>query len=293
MLPQPTRLEVAGARLAVREWGEPGSPTVFFWHALGTVTSGAYAAELAPALVDEGFRVVSPDGPGHGDSAPLAPERYRLQSLVELVGELLDELGVERTVFVGHSWGAMIGAHFAAAHPERVRALVLLDAGYADPQEQPGFDPDATPAALRERAHAMLAVRWTDWSAFFADARDGIPRWTPDLADVFRAGVTEENGGLRPAVEPDARAAAISALYFDGTMSETWPALAASGIPLLLLVATEPQDQEAFRTSACARFKAAVPHAVVRRVEGARHDLLVDAGPEVAADLAGWLRQTL
>ena len=51
----------------------------------------------------------------------------------------LEALALDQVAFVGFSWGATVGVHLAAASPERVRALVLLDGGYRDPHDEPDF----------------------------------------------------------------------------------------------------------------------------------------------------------
>src|SRR4051812_21681610 len=170
-MPQRLATVLAGdTPLAVREWGPQDGPPVVFWHALGPVTTGDYAALLAPALPH--VRLISPDGPGHGESPPLPRERYAVGSTVDLAVALLDVLRLERVAFVGHSWGAMIGAHLAAAAPGRLSALVLLDAGYGDPAEQPGVQPLSYDERLAQARAAQEAWRWPDWDALDADAED-------------------------------------------------------------------------------------------------------------------------
>jgi pimeloyl-ACP methyl ester carboxylesterase len=268
--------------LAVREWGPYDGAPVLYWHALGPVGTGEYAAELAPALVGHGARLLAPDGPGHGESPSLPRDRYGLGATVDLAVALLNALGLRRVVFVGHSWGGAVGAHLAAAHPERVAGLVLLDAGYDD---APGPDvPYEDRLAQARAAHADW--RWPNWQAFDAAAADGLQRTSPELTAVFRAGVMEGDGGLVARVDPEARASIQDALSND-SIAATWPALAS--LPVLLLVATEPRELEAGRRAAVERFRAAVPNAEVRRIEGAGHDLLADAGPEVGEIIAATL----
>src|SRR5688572_32721789 len=81
----PQEVRVDGALLALHEWGAPDGRPVLFWHALGPASSGRYANELGPVLAERGFRVVAPDGPGHGGSPALPRERYALPALVRLV----------------------------------------------------------------------------------------------------------------------------------------------------------------------------------------------------------------
>jgi pimeloyl-ACP methyl ester carboxylesterase len=81
-----------------------GRPLVF-WHAFGAETSGAYPTEVAPTLVDAGLRLIAPDAPGFGESPALPAKRYETAAVVELLGGVLDERGVDRANFMGHSWG--------------------------------------------------------------------------------------------------------------------------------------------------------------------------------------------
>jgi pimeloyl-ACP methyl ester carboxylesterase len=128
------------AQIAVHRWGERGGIPVVFWHALGPDASGAELADVAAVLADAGFHVVALDGPGFGKSPLLPPERYRLASLVSILHELVDLLELDRPVVMGHSWGGAVAVRYAAAHPEDVRAVVLLDSGHIDYRDLPDVD---------------------------------------------------------------------------------------------------------------------------------------------------------
>lgn len=80
-----------------------------------------------PALTGAGFRVVAPDMRGYGgSSAPAEVEAYDLISLCGDLCGLLDALGEETALFVGHDWGAWLVWHLAILHPARVRAVAGL-----------------------------------------------------------------------------------------------------------------------------------------------------------------------
>jgi pimeloyl-ACP methyl ester carboxylesterase len=102
------------------EWGEQGSPALCVWHDLDGVGAAALG-EVARVLArDYGFHVVS-SRCGHGHDLP-----------AEACLGLLDALGLEETVVMGHASGAALACHAAAASPERVVALVLLEGGHVD-----------------------------------------------------------------------------------------------------------------------------------------------------------------
>lgn len=284
----PQEVRVDGALLALHEWGAPDGKPVLFWHPLGPASSSLYANEVGPVLAARGFRVVAPDGPGHGGSPGLPRELYALPELVRLVEALLDELGWERAAFVGHSWGASIGLHVAAAAPKRLTALALLDTAYDDPANIPGHPPLSYEAQLERQRATTAGWRWETWDALVDDLRGSVRELRPGFLEVVRAAVIEDEDGLRSPADPEVRAAALTALY------ESWDgdairALGASGLPVLLLVATLPEEQEAYRRDAVARFRALVPQADVEPMHGCGHDLIADAAPEVGALLAEWL----
>jgi len=77
-----------------------------------------------PALAAAGHRVVAPDQRGYGGTTkPSAVEDHDILHLTgDLVG-LLDHLGEERAVFVGHDWGSMVVWQLALLHPDRVAGV--------------------------------------------------------------------------------------------------------------------------------------------------------------------------
>jgi pimeloyl-ACP methyl ester carboxylesterase len=132
-------------QIAVHQWGSREGIPLAFWHALGPDASGAELADVAPVLAGAGFHVLALDGPGFGRSPLLPTERYRLVSLVAILHELLDALEVDRPVVMGHSWGGAVAVKYAAAHPDDVRALVLLDSGHLDYRDLDGVTADRSP----------------------------------------------------------------------------------------------------------------------------------------------------
>ena len=99
-------------------------PLVLALHGLSATRR--YVLHGSRSLERSGYRVVLSDARGHGQSDP-APARsdYRYAEYAEDAVAILDHLGVERAVLVGHSMGAHTAARVALTHPDRVAALVL------------------------------------------------------------------------------------------------------------------------------------------------------------------------
>jgi len=103
---------------ALHEWGEAGSPRVVCLH--GVTSHGRHFAKLAEAL--PGFHVVAPDLLGHG-SSPYPPP----WDLKTHLGAIVETVGPQPAILVGHSFGGRLAFEIAARAPKLVPRLVLLD----------------------------------------------------------------------------------------------------------------------------------------------------------------------
>lgn len=84
-----------------------------------------------PAIASAGYHAVAPDVRGYGETdAPLAVESYSLLTLTADVVGLVDTLGEEKAVVIGHDWGANIAWWCARLFPERFAAVVALGVPY-------------------------------------------------------------------------------------------------------------------------------------------------------------------
>ena len=270
--------------LAAHELGDPGRPPLVFFHALGIATSGQYVSEMAPLLRR---RVLGVDGAGFGASPPLEADEYELPAYVPRVVELFDELGLERTAVMGHSWGGVLACHVAAAAPERVSALVLLDSGHLDYGDMPDVDPDLPLEGWIENAKARQWT-WPSREAFLADVREGAPRMTPELEAAVLAGMAEQPDGSLRAAPAELRGTVHRAIA-RARSTAMWPAIDAAGIPTLLLYATEPPELAGEGEEGAQRLRAAIRTAETVPIPGAGHDLIADAGPAIAVLIADWL----
>ena len=159
-----TDVPVSGGALATYRLGASGSaPAVLAIHGI-TSSSHSWVA-VADALGDRA-ELAAVDLRGRGRSSTLPPP-FGIPAHVQDMVAVLDHLGSERAVVVGHSLGAYIAAALAEAHPDRVGSLVLVDGGLSIPEARDA-DPGPFMEAFLGPALARLKMTFADPTAYRA-----------------------------------------------------------------------------------------------------------------------------
>ena len=148
-------IETNGVQLHTLEAGEPGAPLVVLAHGFPEL---AYSwRHQIPALAAAGYHVLAPDQRGYGrTTSPADIADYNVAALSgDLIG-LLDDVGADKAVFVGHDWGAPVVWGSAQLHPDRVAAVVGMSVPPV-PRSQVRAD-DGVPRDLRRQLllHALF-----------------------------------------------------------------------------------------------------------------------------------------
>lgn len=190
--------------------------------------------DFAP-LVAPHYRVLAMDHRGHGDSDRDAEGRYGYDSLVADVEAVIDQLGIERLVVVGHSMGGRTAIRFAARHAERMAGLVIVDAGpdldwrgVLKIRDDAARAPDSFASVREFEAQLARALPMAPPEVISRLARHAL-RERPDgrfehkLDPFFRRGISQQ-----AAPEEMAKAS-------QGESVELWDALAKVSCPTLLV----------------------------------------------------------
>jgi pimeloyl-ACP methyl ester carboxylesterase len=156
-----------GVDVFYREAGPADAPVVLLLHGFGA--SSHMFRDLMPLLADQ-YRVIAPDLPGFGFTAVPAGRHYQytFDSLAATLDAFTDTLGLEKYALYVFDYGAPTGYRLAAAHPERVTALVSQNGnayleGLGDawaPLRKYWADPSA---ANREVIRGFLTPEATKW----------------------------------------------------------------------------------------------------------------------------------
>jgi pimeloyl-ACP methyl ester carboxylesterase len=111
--------------------GSGNGPLALLVHGVGS--SRATWDSVLPFLTANGVHVLTVDLPGHGGSTKGRGD-YSLGALATSLRDLLDHLGYERCVLVGHSLGGGVAMQFAYQFPQRCEGLVLVASGGLGPE---------------------------------------------------------------------------------------------------------------------------------------------------------------
>lgn len=189
-------VQVDGLNVFYREAGPADAPTILLLH--GFPTSSQMFRNLIPQLADR-YHLVAPDYPGYGqtDMPPMDKFTYSFDNLSQVVDKFTTAIGLSRFALYVQDYGAPIGYRIAAAHPERISAIVVQNGNAYDE----GIDNEfwvAAKAYWAEKSAAngaklrplfeLAATKW-QYTEGVRDVRHISPdAWTVDQARMDRPG---------------------------------------------------------------------------------------------------------
>jgi fatty-acid peroxygenase len=270
-------VRVNGVRLHYLESGS-GPPLVLL-HGNAVTAEDFVVSGLLDALAAE-HRVIAFDRPGYGYSERPRGAPWTARAQARLLLAALEQLGVDRFVVAGHSWGAFVAAQMALERPDSARGLVLIS-GYL----RPTLRPDA--AAISLPAAPLLGdlLRWTaaPWvSALMAPAilrRVFAPAPVPER---FRRDFPIALS-LRPG---QIRASAAEAALLGAEAVGLRKRLARLGAPVMIIVGRDDRLVSARHHSQWLARRLAGAELLV--IEGAGHMVHHSAATEVTRAMLGF-----
>lgn len=218
---------VAGGMLAGGLWrrdstesaaaaGAPLALPVLLVHGI-TASHMAWPEMAAQLLRDTGTPLVlAPDLRGRGRSNQL-PAPYGLVQHADDLAAMLDHLGIERALVVGHSMGAFVAVRMAERHPGRVLGPVLIDGGLPLPLPN-GVAPAELPALVLGPALERLSKTFVSRESYLEFWREH-PAFTGRWSTLIEDYVDYDLDGTEPELSASASCEAVTenALELDGS----------------------------------------------------------------------------
>jgi len=208
-------LNRGGVNLYYEVHGE--GPVVLLTHGY-SATSQMWQGQVGP--ISAGHKLVTWDMRGHGRSdSPDDPALYSEAHTVADMAALLDAVGAKSAIVGGLSLGGYMSLAFHRVHPERVKALLIIDTGpgYKNDEARDGWNRNALKTALRYETEGLAVL-----SAGSAERRTAQHASAKGLALAARGMLTQRDAGVITSL-PDIR---VPSVVIVG--SEDTPFLAAS-----------------------------------------------------------------
>jgi pimeloyl-ACP methyl ester carboxylesterase len=199
-MPSYRTIEIDGLKIFYREAGAADAPALLLLH--GFPASSFMYRDLIAELSDE-FHVIAPDYPGFGYSD--APSReafaYSFDALADVIGKLVDALGLDRYALYMQDFGGPVGFRLASHHPERISFLVVQNAnayeeGLPNSFWAPARTLWANPSAanfqtIRDAAISDEALEWNYTHGVKDPSRISPDSWALQRALLNRPGNKE------------------------------------------------------------------------------------------------------
>ena len=125
-----------GQQVHIRDEGPRQAPVLVLLHGS---SSSLHTWQGWTEALDDQYRIVRLDLPGHGLTGPQINDDYTAKAYSDTVALTMAQLGVDKYIVAGNSMGGWVAWNHALAYPDKVTGLILVDAGGA---------PDAAPTSL-------------------------------------------------------------------------------------------------------------------------------------------------
>ncbi len=189
-------LDVDGLKVHYKVVGQ-GDPTLVLLHGFA---ASVFSWRKVMDPLGEAGTVIAFDRPAFGLTERPMPGEWKdenpssLEAQADLTVRLMDELGVEKAVLVGHSAGGTIALLTTLRHPERVEALVLEDAAVYEPSSTPDWIRPLLRSPQMARLGPFLVRTITLWGeAAIRMAWDDPDKITVELVSGYKKPLQAEN----------------------------------------------------------------------------------------------------
>ena len=126
--------------------------------------------------LDERFNYVGIDLIGHGKSdSPTDIEKYKPESLISQIYDILDHLSINKVIILGYSMGGRVALYFAVSYPQKIKGLILESTSVGIKNEKDRtkrIESDEELASyIEDNGTEQFAERWMDQDIFNTQRR--------------------------------------------------------------------------------------------------------------------------
>jgi pimeloyl-ACP methyl ester carboxylesterase len=262
-------------RLHTYRWPGEGAP---FLLVHGLASNGLLWQGVAAALAQAGHDVAAVDLRGHGCS-PKPDDGYDFATICADLVETMDDLGFDRPVVAGQSWGGNVAMELAASYgAERVRGIACVDGGWMTFSQFESWE------AMRDRLSPPV-LEGMPVAEIEARFRAAHPDWPESgIQGALACFEVKADGTVAPWLTRDRHLKILRAIW-DQDLPSVWRRV---DVPALLVPCEEDvswMDHKRAEVAACAQ---ALPDARVQWFT-ADHDVHAQFPAEVAKLLLDWL----
>jgi pimeloyl-ACP methyl ester carboxylesterase len=193
-VPVMKRVKGDGININLNVWEGGGKPLL----CLHGITANSRCWDVLASILAPEYRVLAMDLRGRGQSDKPA-SGYSMEQHLRDINGLLDSLGLDRVVLMGHSLGAFISLVFGAKYPNRVEKIILVDGGGDLSEEQMNKVFEAIGPALARLGKIYPSAE--DYLEIMKKAPYMQP-WTPEIETYCRYEIEQTEGGVRTNIDP-------------------------------------------------------------------------------------------
>lgn len=270
---EPSSLWVEGSpRLHCLEWNPDGARTILLLH--GNTANAWWWAQMA-ASMPSACRLIAIDLRGHGDSEWVRPAAYGPANHADDLARLIETMGLEQPIVVGHSMGGIAVAAFTREYPRMARAVIVIDIAVTSTVRRNRF---------LYRLKALPTVNYADLTTAIARFRllpkDGEIAQEV-IEQIARRSLRRTDDGCYT-LKFDRES------FYGGDGLDVEAAIARAQIPTLLIRAGLSRIMTA---EAAERSASLNPLVELTVIEGAHHHLPLERPDELAELISGFVKK--
>jgi pimeloyl-ACP methyl ester carboxylesterase len=261
------------------ELGDNGSPSLVCFHGM-TGDSNSFLGLIE--YLKEDFHLILLDLPGHGETDALKSEEdYRFSSLVKRIYQVIQKL-INRSFYIlGHSWGADLALNCAKIYRDKIKGLILIDGGYAFPEEINGLTKDK---ALSDWEKYIVSSKYSSWDGVIKTYQEYTTKsWDNKLDAIISSNFKKVDNNYVLTADRLSLLSTIKAFYLE-PCSTTYKLIKC---PVILFHSTIPET-DLSRNRGIKKISETIENVKVLGIKNTKHNVHWDDPKTVAEEILVW-----